>query len=105
VRLNLAEQLCSRLELIRCEMLVAHHQNVPLGKGAGERGVRFAIDWLGEVEAGDFDARVIRQRRDGERRHRMTLYQGFLDWTLEPRVGRVKTAAKFADQPRGFSLS
>src|SRR5262245_38116668 len=35
------------------------NQDVPLGKGAGERGARFVIDWLGEVEAGDFGARVM----------------------------------------------
>ena len=69
VRLKLAKQLCSRLELTWRELLVAHHQDVPLGKGADERGARFAIDRLGEVEAGDFGGRVIRQGRDGEGRH------------------------------------
>ena len=67
VRLKLAEQLRSRLEHTGREMLIAHHQNVPLGKGASERGARFAIDRLGEVEAGDFDARAKGQGRDGQR--------------------------------------
>ena len=34
---------------------------MPRGKGADERGARFAIDRLGEVEAGDFGGRVIRR--------------------------------------------
>ena len=50
-------------------MLVAHHQNVTLGKGAAEGGVRFDVDRLGEVEPNDFRARVIRQGRDGEGHH------------------------------------
>src|SRR6516165_10669885 len=50
-------------------MLVAHHQNVTLGKGAAEGGARFDVDRLGEVEPNDFRARVIRQGRDGEGHH------------------------------------
>jgi hypothetical protein len=47
-------------------VLVAHHQNVTLGKGAAEGDARFTVDRLGEVEPNDFRARVIRQGRDGE---------------------------------------
>jgi hypothetical protein len=50
-------------------MLVAHDQDVMLGKGAIERSAGFGIDRPGEVEAGHFGAGMIRQRRDGEGRH------------------------------------
>jgi hypothetical protein len=44
-------------------VLVAHHQNVALGKRVVERGARFNVNRLGEVEPNDFGARVIRQGR------------------------------------------
>jgi hypothetical protein len=47
-------------------VLVAHHQNMALGKGAVERRARFNVDRLDEVEPNDFGARVICQGRDGE---------------------------------------
>jgi hypothetical protein len=40
-----------------------------LGEGAIERSAGFGIDRLGEIDAGNFSAGVIRQRRDGEGRH------------------------------------
>ncbi len=78
VRLHLAEELHRGLELVRREVLVAHHQHVMLGEGAAQGGAVVRVDRLGEVEADDLDAGVIRQRRDGEGRHRMTLRAGGL---------------------------
>jgi hypothetical protein len=52
---------------------VAHYQHVMLGEGAAQDGAVVGVDRLREVEADDLDAGVSRQRRDGERRHRMTL--------------------------------
>jgi hypothetical protein len=55
------------------QVLVAHHQNMALGKGAVECDACFNVDRLGEVELNDFGARVIRQGRDGEGRHQLLL--------------------------------
>jgi len=57
------------LELIRPEVLLAHHQDMMIGEGAAQGGEVFRIDRRGEVETDDFGAGVIRQRRDGEGRH------------------------------------
>src|SRR5262249_42138715 len=86
MRLNLAEELHSGLELVGQEMLVAHHQYVMLSKGTLEDGAGLGVDWFGEVEAEDFDAGVICQGRDREGRHRMSLRQG-VQITLEPGRG------------------
>jgi hypothetical protein len=67
--MKLAEQLRSGLELLWGEVMVAHHQNVTLYKGAAEGNARFTVNRLGEVEPDDFRARVIRQGRDGEGHH------------------------------------
>ena len=90
VRLQLAEQLHGVLEVFRREMLVAHDQHVMLGEGAIERGAGFGIDRLGEIDAGDFGAGVIRQRRDGEGRHGKSSHAVFVRRTLSPGTWRVK---------------
>jgi hypothetical protein len=69
VLVKLAEYLRSGLELLRGEVLVAHHQHVMLGEGMVESGAGFRVDRLGEVEADDFGAGVIGQGRDGEGHH------------------------------------
>ena len=71
-------------------MLVAHDQDVMLGEGAIERGAGFGIDRLGEIDAGDFGAGVIGQRRDGEGRHGKSSHAVFVCKTLSPDPRRVK---------------
>ena len=66
VRKKLAEDPRRRHELIRGEVLVAHHQHVMIGEGAAESGAGVGVDRLGEVEADNFGGGVIRQGRDGE---------------------------------------
>jgi hypothetical protein len=73
VQLNFAEELCSGLELVRCKVLVAHHQHVILDEGPSQEGAVIGVDWLREVESSNLDAGVSRQGRDGQR-HRMTLH-------------------------------
>ena len=73
VRLNLAKQLRGGLELVRREVLVAHHQHVMRGECAAQQGAVLAIDRLREIEVGDHDAGVRSQGRDGQR-HCMTLH-------------------------------
>ncbi len=73
VRLNLAKEPRGGLELVRREVLIAHHQHVMLGEGAAQDSAVLAIDRPREIEAGDLDAGVRRQGRDGQR-HCMTLY-------------------------------
>ena len=78
VRLQLAEQLRRGLELVRHEMLVAHHQHVMRGEGLVQRGAGFDVDRLLEIEADDLGAGVIGQRRDGEGCHERSLHAGIL---------------------------
>ena len=73
MRLNLAEKFHSGLELVRLEMLVAHHQDVMLDKGALEDGAGVAVDRLGEIDADHLATGVIGQGRNGEGRHRVSL--------------------------------
>src|SRR5262245_57495668 len=69
VRLKLAEQPRGRLELLRPEVLVAHHQHVTFGQGTVKSSARLVVDRPGEVEPDDFRASVIRKWPDGERGH------------------------------------
>jgi hypothetical protein len=71
VREKLAEYSGSRHELLRGEVLVAHHQHVMISEGADESGADVRVDRLGEVKVNDFGGGVIRQGRNGEGRHRL----------------------------------
>src|SRR6516225_8859249 len=67
--LKLAEQPRGGLELLRREVLVAHHQYVTFRKGTVESSARLIVDRPSEVESDDFRARVIRKPPDGKRGH------------------------------------
>jgi hypothetical protein len=73
VREKLAEYSRRRYELLRGEVLVAHHQHMVIGEGATEGRAGVRVDRLGEVEADDFGGGVIRQGCDGEGRHGLIL--------------------------------
>src|SRR5262249_44670118 len=89
VQLNLAEEPRSGLELVGPKVLLAHHQHMMLGECAAQHRAVIGVDWMREVEAGDLDAGVRRQRRDVER-HCTTLHARIVAWTLEPGGARVK---------------
>jgi hypothetical protein len=57
--------------------LGAHDHHVMLDEGAAQDGLVSGIDRLGEVEPGDLDPGVSRERRDGQR-HGMTLHASSL---------------------------
>jgi hypothetical protein len=78
VREKFAEYSGSCHELLRGEVLVAHHQHVMIDEGAAESGANVRVDRLGKVEANDFGRGVIRQGRDGEGRHGSILQCGVL---------------------------
>jgi hypothetical protein len=97
MRLNLAKELHSGLELVRPEMLAAYHQYVMLDKGALEDGAGFGIDRLRKVDADDFGTDVIGQGRDGERRHRVSLWRrvaGFEHTTQGDRRGGCRDSGR-----------
>jgi hypothetical protein len=68
-RVKFAEDLRGNLELLRREVLVAHHQHVVLGKGTVELRAGFRVDRLREVEPGYFGAGVVGKGRNGEGCH------------------------------------
>ena len=82
MRQQLAEYSGGRHELLRGEVLVAHHQHMMIGEGASESGAGVRVDRLGEVEANDFGGGVIRQGCDGEGRHGLILPAVLVNRTL-----------------------
>src|SRR6516162_2766832 len=71
VRLELAEYLRGRLELLRREALVANDQHVMVDESPVQGLAVLRLDRLPKIEAGHLGAGMIRQRSNGERGHRL----------------------------------
>src|SRR5881227_4443971 len=70
VRLELAEYLRGRFELLRREALVTDDQHVMVNESPVQGLAVLRLDRLPKIEAGHLGAGMIRQRRNGERGHR-----------------------------------
>jgi len=70
VRLELAEYLRGRFELLRREALVTDDQHVMVDESPVQGLAVLRLDRLPKIEAGQLGAGMIRQRRNGERGHR-----------------------------------
>src|SRR5260370_37054047 len=65
VELNLAEDLRGGLELVRREVLLAHHQHMMFGEGAAQAGAGIGVDRRREGGGGAPEPGGSRQRAGG----------------------------------------
>ena len=88
VRLELAEYLRGRFELLRREALVTDDQYVMVDESLVQGLAVLRLNRLPEIEAGHLGPGMIRQRRNGEGCHR--LHSHNLKGRLAPGHYRIK---------------
>ena len=88
VRLELAEYLRGRFELLWREALVTDDQHVMADESLVQGLAVLRLNRLPEIEAGHLGPGMIRQRRNGEGCHRLRSHN--LKGRLAPRHYRIK---------------